>query len=129
MLPLIKAYCRDIRDSYDEAEALVAEFKKLSGMTAMSKKREHELEARRNDIRNKLEWIKGRFERWKDELGEMFITVCSARLGRVDIPVFCETIMSSVAFCVSPDTDEEDMEWHQLGEDHNKAKPYFTEVL
>jgi hypothetical protein len=98
-------------------------------MTALSKYKERKLEVRREEIRNRLAAIKDRFERWKDELSDMFITVCNTRLGRIDIPVFCETIMSAVVFCISPETEEETIEWHQLGDDYEKAKPYFTEVI
>lgn len=129
MLPLIKAYCRDIRDGYDTAEKLIAEHKRLASMTTLAKDRKREIESRKEEIRSQLESVKRRYDRWKNELGEMFITVCSTRLGRVDVPVFCDSIMSAVHFCVTPESTEDDIEWHQIGESCEKSKPYFTSVL
>lgn len=128
MLPLIKAYCRDIRDNWEEAEKLVAEMKRLAGMTALSRKRKEEIQRRREEIRSLLSGIKKRYMRWKIELGEMFVCVCDPKLGRVDVPVFCDEICAAISFCVTPETEAEDIEWHQPGECCDKAKPYFVEV-
>ena len=127
MLPLVKAYCRDFKRTFCEAEGLSLEARRIAGMTAPSKEGKEDLQKRREDIRSLLEAIKVRYIRWKDELTAMSITICNLRLGRLNIPIFCDSMLTSINLCVQEDTIEENLEWHQHGDSCEKAKPYMTE--
>ena len=129
MLPLVKGYCRDLRDSFAEADGLVKQARKLANMTALSDEAKDAILKQREEVREKIDSVKARFKRWREELDEMHLSSCCAELGRVDIPIFCDTLKSVILLCVGPATDEDNLEWHEVGEDVENARPYMIGVL
>ena len=128
MLPYIKAYCRDIIKIYTTIESLTRKNKHLANQTSIDTKKLDRIKALREEIRQKIE-IKGNtYYRWKKELRKMYITICSARFGRVDVPVYCPAMESIVMLCVTPDTTGDNIEWHVEGETHEECRPYFDKV-
>lgn len=128
MLPYIKSYCKDIQNCHLRLEKLFIEGRKLSKMTSASKSGKSKIEYRKNSIFEKTELCSEQFTRWREELKALFISICNTRLGRVDIPVYCEALGAVSMLCVHPDTTEEDVEWHIQGETYEEARPYFEKV-
>lgn len=128
MLPLIRTYCRDIRHCYNRVEILTIKNRKLSNLTSMDSKKKEKIAKLREYIRGKIELYANRYKRWREELKKDFITVCSAQFGRVDVPVYCVAMEAVVLFCVTPETTQDDIEWHVEGETHEQGRPYFEKV-
>jgi len=128
MLPLITAYCRDIRDSYSEAAELISESERLSVMTTLSDSKQDEWDNRKQEIKHALSSIQTRYLRWKKELKDMDMYVCSPCIGRIDVPISCsDTTACFIMLCINPETTEKYLEWHRSDEGFDDAKPYFLE--
>ena len=125
MLPYITSYCRDIQNCHSRVEQLITEGRKLSRMTSASNSGKAKIEYRKNGILEKTQICATQFERWSSELKELHISICNARLGRVDVRIYCEALGAVSVLCVHPNTKESDVEWHIEGENHEEAKPYF----
>lgn len=128
MLPFIKSYCKDIRNCHLRVEKLLIEGRKLSKMTSASNTGKSKIEYKKNGIFEKTQICANQFDRWRDELKAMFISICNTRLGRVDVPVYCEALGAVSMLCVHPKTTEENVEWHIQGETYEEARPYFEKV-
>ena len=128
MLPYIKAYCKDLQKCYKQVELLTDRNQKLSNLTSISNKKKQKIERIKQNIRFKIELLMGKFKRWREELGKLYIIVCSLTHGRVDVPVYCNGIEAVINLCVTPETTSDSVEWHLAEESHEHARKYFEKV-
>ncbi len=128
MLPLIKAYCRDIKKCYQKINSFINRTRRLSNLTSLDQNRQNKIKKMKEEIKQRLERQARTFKRWQQELKNIHITVCNAQRGRVDIPVYSTTIDAVVLFCVTPETTAGNIQWHEDGKNCEAAKPYFEKV-
>ena len=129
MFPLIKAYCRDIQKLYERVDVLVHRYHFFKQLVTQNGARREKIERIQAKLKMQLELYSARFKRWRLELEELQIKVCSAEHGRVDVPAYEPSMENVIWLCIDKNTTIENMEWHLTDEGCEKARPYLMRDL
>jgi hypothetical protein len=125
MLPLLKAYAQDIRLNHEITSELTEKARKFAKLTSMNELKKCRINKIKKLIKDKIQTRINRLVRWQEELKELYITICSPRHGRIDVPIYDDSIESVIVICVNPQSEEKEIEWHIQGENCEQARKYW----
>jgi hypothetical protein len=125
MLPYIKSYCNDLKEVYKKIENLIARREKFSNLISLSPEINEKIKKIRQKINERIDFEVTQYFRWKQELTDMNLCICSGTLGRIDIPIYDDPTESLLMICVEPKITAATLEWHMIDESHENAHPYW----
>lgn len=126
MLPYLKSYIRDIKYVYHSIKKRRSWDKKLEAFQTFDQDKNKKLERIQDLLVDSIVKKAKDYYRWRDELAEINVFVCSAKYGHLDVPVWDQSTNSVVMLCINTDTSKEHIMWHSaLDENYRQSKVYW----
>ena len=128
ILPYIKSYIRDIKRNYKAVDILNKRFDKLNQIATMDKDKFEKIQSLKTKIIERVQFTAERYIRWKNELREINCYVCTAKYGRIDVPIFDPMTEEFIFICVGEETTHKNLKYHEIyDQNYRNAKPFYTE--
>jgi len=129
MMPLIVSYCRDIEQAYNEFSSLHFFNKKLENLIGVNNEENLKIEDRKMEVKNEMLLVVDRLKRWREELTKLHISICSIKLGRINVPIYDDQTASVIILCMHKSINTSNLEWHCIRDTHEEAHPYWYELI
>jgi len=125
MLPLTISYCRDLENLYNDYIVLHLLHDKLKDLTTIDNESKNKIKNRKREVFDGMDLLIERVKRWRTELYKLHISMCSVKLGRLNVPIYDDATKSIISLCIHKNSQPNNLEWHLLNDSHEQAHPYW----